>query len=166
MKPHRTIKNIVVHPKDKRDPLQTAEAVYRIDCDSCSKSYIGETGRLFKTRFNEHKNETDKISARTFTRAKKKASTSGDEVFKSAVAEHVAHTNHVIGWDKARIIDLEANETVRWLKESIWVRRRGNSVMNKDEGNYKLQQIYDQLLIAKDRQPGASRDDVTQPTSQ
>ena len=33
--------------------------------------------------------------------------------------------------------------------------------MNKDEGNYKLQRIYDQLLIAEDRQPGASRDDVT-----
>ena len=72
---------MVVHHKDKRDPLQT---VYRIDCESYSKSYIGQTGRLFKTRFNKHKNEMDKISARTFTRATKKASTCGDEVFKSA----------------------------------------------------------------------------------
>jgi hypothetical protein len=35
MKPHRTLRSMVVHPKDKRDPLQTAETVYEIECKSC-----------------------------------------------------------------------------------------------------------------------------------
>ena len=111
MKPHRTLRNMLVHPKDKRDPLQTAEAIYEIPCKNCPKSYIGETGRLFRTRLSEHKAETEKLSANNYTRSQRKASTS--EVFKSAITEHVAASNHVIGWDEAVIIDQEPDKTTR-----------------------------------------------------
>ena len=46
-----------------------------------------------------------------------------------------------------------------WLKESIWIRSRGNNTMNKDEGGYKLNRIFDQLITK--RQPDSTRDDVT-----
>ena len=144
LKPHRTIRNTVVHPKDKRDPLQTAEAVYEIPCDSCNKTYIGETGRLLSKRVEEHKTETDKVTARSFTRSKSTSSTA--EIYKSAIAEHAATQNHVIGFDKASVIDQETNKTTRWLKEAIWIRSRGNATINKDEGGYKLDNIYDQLI--------------------
>jgi hypothetical protein len=80
-------------------------------------------------------------------------------VFKSAIAEHVATDNHVIGWDKAKIIDHEADKTTRWLKEAIWIRSRGANTMNKDEGAYKLDKVFDQLITK--RQPSSNRDDVT-----
>ncbi|XP_072021762.1 uncharacterized protein [Amphiura filiformis] len=60
MKPHRTIRNVLVHPKDKRDPLQSAEVIYEIPCQNCPKTYIVETGRLFETRLTEHKSESEK----------------------------------------------------------------------------------------------------------
>ena len=62
MKPHSTLRNLLVHPKDKRDPLQTAEVVYEIPCKNCPKSYIGESGRLLATRLNEHHLEVNKLS--------------------------------------------------------------------------------------------------------
>ena len=139
-----TIRNVLVHPKDKRDPLQTAEAVYEIPCKSCSKSYIGETGRLLSTRLTEHKSEADKVSSKSFTRSQRKASTTDN--YKSAIAEHVATNNHVIGWEDAKVIDLEADKTTRWLKEAIWIRSRDKNTMNKDEGAYKLDHVYDQLI--------------------
>ena len=36
---------------------------------------------------------------------------------------------------------------------------RGDDTMNKDEGAYKLNRIFDQLI--KKRQPSSTRDDVT-----
>ena len=149
MKPHKTLRNMLVHPKDKRDPLQTAELVYEIPCKNCPKSYIGETGRLFKTRLSEHKLETEKLSSKTYTRSQKESLTS--ETYKSAIAEHVAAQNHVIGWKEAKVIDNESNKTTRWLKEAIWIRSRANNTMNKDEGAYKLDRIYDQVITK--RQP-------------
>ena len=62
-KPHRTLRNFLVHPKDKRDTEQTAECVYEIPCLNCDKSYIGETSRQFSFRLEEHKTEAEKASA-------------------------------------------------------------------------------------------------------
>ena len=72
--------------------------------------------------------------------------------YKSAIAEHAAVNNHVIKWDGAKIIDQEADKTTRWLKEAIWIRSRGHKTMNKDEGAYKLDKVFDQL-ITTGRQP-------------
>ena len=98
MPPHQTLRNFLVHPKDKRGPLKTAEAIYEVPCKGCSNTYIGEIGRLLKTRLAEHKTEADKIRAIYFTRSQRKASTTGTCTFKSAIAEHVAATNHQCYW--------------------------------------------------------------------
>ena len=80
---------------------------------------------MLKTRVNEHKVETKKCSATTFTRSQRKASIEGIDSYKSAIAEHAAVNNHVIEWEGAKIIDQEADKTTRWLKEAIWIRSRG-----------------------------------------
>ena len=48
--PHTTLRRLLVHPKDKVEPEEQDELVYQIMCQSCGAAYIGETGRLFKTR--------------------------------------------------------------------------------------------------------------------
>ena len=47
VKPHTTLRKMLVHPKDKRDPLTTTDSVYELPCSNCKSSYIGETGRRF-----------------------------------------------------------------------------------------------------------------------
>ena len=57
-----TPKNILVHPKDKKDITETSDVVYDIPCKGCDKSYIGETGHLFGTRLQEHQKNSEKKS--------------------------------------------------------------------------------------------------------
>ena len=113
-------------------------------------AYFGKE-RQFSDSFilSEHRTETEKVSAKSYTRAQGKSSTS--EIHKSAITEHVASSNHVIGWDEAKIIDQEPDKTTRSLKESIWIRSRGNKTMNKYEGAYRLDRVYDQIITK--RQP-------------
>jgi len=54
MKPVKTLKSLLVHPKDKQEE-EITDCVYKIPCASCEKNYIGETERKFGTRLKEHK---------------------------------------------------------------------------------------------------------------
>lgn len=45
----------LLKPRDRRPvPLENKPGVYRLDCGSCDKFYIGQTGRSFGIRFKEH----------------------------------------------------------------------------------------------------------------
>ena len=74
LKPHTTLRSLLVHPKDKRDPANTTDAIYEIPCMNCNLCYIGETGRKFNTRLEEHKSEVNKVSGTVTTRADRKES--------------------------------------------------------------------------------------------
>ncbi|XP_072020422.1 uncharacterized protein [Amphiura filiformis] len=102
MKPHNTIKSLLVHPKDKRETNQMCEVVYNIDCKGCEKSYIGETGRAFGTRLKEHQKDAEKAENKKYTRARRKESTT--EFNKSAITDHVAADNHVIDWEELQYL--------------------------------------------------------------
>ena len=70
MKPHSTLRTLLVHPKDKTDPK---EGVYIIDCAGCSKKYVGETKRTLKVRVKEHRTETEKVNkGARYTRDRKR----------------------------------------------------------------------------------------------
>ena len=67
-------------------------------CNNCDSSYIGETGRQFKTRLGVYKKNVDSIAKKVFTRSERKLS---QTVFhKSAMKDQVAINNHVIDWEK------------------------------------------------------------------
>ena len=146
-KPHTTLRSLLVHPKDKRDDHNTTDALYCLPCMNCDLEYIGETGRKFGTRLNEHKTEVDKVSKSLVTRASRKQSLSS--VHKSAVTDHVVEKNHVIGWDRAKVIGTEQNRYKRWVKEAIEIRKRRGATMNRDEGQYFLSHVFDELLLEK-----------------
>ena len=67
--PHQTLRNFVVHPKDKVKDEEKTNLIYRVPCKNCSSSYVGETGRKFGLRIKEHKKEVDSFTAGTQTRA-------------------------------------------------------------------------------------------------
>ena len=140
MRPHKTIKNLLVHPKDKREANQMCEVVYGIGCKGCDESYIEEKGRAFFTRLKEHQSDADKIANRKFTRAQRKESTS--ELNKSAITDHIAQENHVIDWDGAKVLDRDSNQFTRKIREAIWIRRRVSKTMNCDVGSIILDHVW------------------------
>ena len=52
----KTIKNLLVAPKDKEHITQKSGIIYRYRCDrvECDEEYIGESARTFGERFKEH----------------------------------------------------------------------------------------------------------------
>ena len=58
MKPHSTLKSLLVKPEDKTNPK---EGDYNIDCKECDKKNIGETKRKHTTRVKDHRTETEKV---------------------------------------------------------------------------------------------------------
>ena len=134
MRPNTNLRKMLVHPKDKVDPLNTTDCIYEIPCSNCDSTYIGETGRKFATRLEEHKKETGKVTKAkpAYTRQARKESLT--EQSKSAIADHAVQQNHDINWKEARILTKETNAASRHIRESIEIRKKGNKTMNRDEG--------------------------------
>ena len=95
--------------------------MYRIPCHNCDCTYIGETGRNYGKRQEEHRKEVESISSRTFTRSDRKSRAA--EMNKSAITDHVAKENHVINWSGAKSLEREGHRKTRQVKESIWIRK-------------------------------------------
>ncbi|CAH3162664.1 unnamed protein product [Porites evermanni] len=69
VKPQTTLRQVLVHPKDKVDKQKKAGVVYKIPCNQSEKTEIlyfsptqsiGETGRQLGTRITEHRKETER----------------------------------------------------------------------------------------------------------
>ena len=54
----------------------------------------------------------------------------------------------MIDWNEAKIVGRECNRFKRWIKEAIAIRKEGTT-MNRDEGQYNLSHIFDDLLMEK-----------------
>lgn len=154
IRPHKTIRNELVKPKDQRLLGETAECVYKIPCANCEKVYVGETGRRLGTRLQEHQKEVEMegLKQSQYTRSTRLASLS--EYHKSAVTDHTLQMNHVIDWKETKVVDREQDRQTRWIKEAIAIRKEGQMTMNRDEGQYPLPNIYNQVLVthARDKQ--------------
>ena len=87
MKPHSTLKSLLVHPKDKTDPKEGENTT---DCKGCDKKSTGEMKRKLKVRAKEHQSEAEKVSeAVVYTRDRKRQSQS--EMWGSALTDHAAN---------------------------------------------------------------------------
>ena len=143
MKPHTTIRSLVVHPKDKLKTDQKAGVIYKIPCQQCDKSYVGETGRILKDRISEHERDVRLNSKHQYTRSQRKQSEG--EFNKSAITDHCNKENHTIAWDQVKILSQESNTTARRIKEAIAI-KRCTSNMNRNEGTHYLSPIYHSII--------------------
>jgi hypothetical protein len=87
--------------RPERDPLQTAQCIYRIPCEY-SRNYIGETGRPLAVRLREHRHRLQRCLLE-----------------KSKLAERAYEEGHRVGWDDARILEIGSNSRYRKHKESV-----------------------------------------------
>jgi len=118
--------------------------IYRVPCKNCSSSHIRDIGRKFDLR-KEHKKEVDYVTAGTQTRASRASEIS--ITHKSAITDHAVEENHVIDWDKAKVVDREAQQQTRWIKEALWIRKTP-TCMNRDAGSYQLSHTWDQVTCS------------------
>lgn len=100
--------------KDKF-PLET-EGIYKLDCNDCSKCYIGQTGRNIAKRAKEHE--------RAYRLKRPEA---------SAVAEHALETGHKFDFDQIRVVSREDRFFPRLIMESIEIHKHPDNI-NRDDG--------------------------------
>ena len=72
---------------------------------------IGETGRTFGTRLEEHKQEVENVTTRRFTREQTRVSTAIEHT--SAITDHADRNICIIDWEGANVIDRECNINAR-----------------------------------------------------
>ena len=143
MKPVSTLRNELVHPKDKVDKFKTSGVVYGVPCKDCDAIYIGETGRPLATRIKEHKKEVDEIENTIKTRQQRRDMEG--EMFKSAITDHAIHHQHAINWEETCIKDKESTRFKRVIKESIYIMKEKKTI-NRDSGGYKLPKVFGHVL--------------------
>jgi len=100
MKPYKTKKSVLVHPKDKQEKEDFTECVYKVPCANCDMTYISETERKFGVKLQEHRTEVKSKTGCTFTRSLCASSLTEDN--KSALTDHKSQVNHVISCLKRR----------------------------------------------------------------
>ena len=125
-KPTNTLRQQLVHPKDKLGKEKTVSPVYHIPCEDCDEDYIGESERSLKARFDEHK----------------RPSTTTSEVSKHI---HSSQTPHRIDLDSTKVLTTESKWFERGVKEAIFIRGM-SPTLNRDGGRYQLPPIWTNLI--------------------
>ena len=93
--------------------------MYKVLCANFNKTYIGETGRNFGVRLQEHRAEVESKTNRKFIRSLRASRLT--EHNKSALSDHATQENHLINWSQAMVIDREPERLTRWIKEAIHI---------------------------------------------
>jgi len=143
--PLRTLRNELVHSKDKVDYKEVSKCVYKISCKKCDKVYVGETARNLGIRVGEHKKEVESNNTLRFIRISKKAA--DEQQNKSAITDHVTRENHVTDWNGVKVVGHETDRKTRWIKEAIAIRKHKGRAIYTDTVSYFLSSIYDRLLL-------------------
>ena len=120
----KTIKNLLMAPKDQ-DPIKNRSGViYRFKCNrvECDDEYIGESSRTFGERFKEHLKAP------------------------SPVFDHYNSTGHQVSLENFSIVGREEQNLMRAIKEALYI-RVNNPSLNRNIGKYNLPHIWDEVLF-------------------
>ena len=119
-----TIKDLLVHPKDKDNILQKSGAIYRYKCgrSDCDEEYIGESGGTFGERFREHMRVP------------------------SPILDHQNITGYEVSLNNFSIVGREDMAIARTIKEAILIRVNDPS-LNRNIGKFQLPHIWDEVLV-------------------
>jgi hypothetical protein len=86
--------------RPERDPQQMAQCVCNILCD-CDRSYIGKTGRPIAVQLRENRHNLKE-----------------GLLEKLKLVKRACEEGHMVGWDEARILEIESNSRYMKYKES------------------------------------------------
>ena len=134
-KPHLTSKDILPKAKDSVERSSRSGVVYQIPCRDCTGIYIGETGRVYKTRLAEHKRDLKpanlaKIDDKNFNK-------------KTALVNQDITKDHRVDWDHSKILIFERDFIKHRFLESLFIHNSENAIDDKENCIYC--EIYDNL---------------------
>ena len=118
-----TIKELLVHLKDRDNILQKSGVIYRYTCGraDCEDEYIGELGRTFAERFREHMRAP------------------------SPIHDHFNIIGHEVSLDNFSIVGREDQSMARTIREAMLIRVNDPS-LNRNICKYQLPHIWDEVL--------------------
>jgi len=91
-------------------------AVYKIFCNNCNASYVGQTKRKIVTRINEH------IKNVGFVESKH-----------SVITKHILEFNHRFDWKNVKIMDLEPHYYKRLISEMLYIKIQDNGLNSVED---------------------------------
>ena len=121
IRPFNTIRGRLVHPKDQLDRLDQAGVVYKISCNDCDATYVGETERKLNTRFKEHHRSS------------------------SPVGQHMELRRHSVDEESVSVLHRETDWYRRGVAEAIFVQQE-SPCLNRGRERHILPAIYKELL--------------------
>jgi len=120
-------KFVKVH-KDQNHILSKNNVVYKISCNDCEASYVGQTKRQLNTRLKKHKNNVKQ-----------------DKSKHSVISEHIIKYNHTFDWNNMRIMDRESNYFKRIVSEMIHIKEQ-KAGLNLNSDTELLNESYFDIL--------------------
>ncbi|KYN08066.1 hypothetical protein ALC62_00911, partial [Cyphomyrmex costatus] len=114
--------------KDRLPHHLLNDVVYRIECNDCDCSYVGQTGRSLITRIKEHKNHINRNTSQH-----------------SVITQHRLETFHDFNWDSVRILDKEESFNKRLISEMIHINMQNNGLNLKND-TQNLNALYAELF--------------------
>ena len=91
-----TLQQLLMKPSDPVSKENVVGPVYKINCGECEATYVGETERSLKSRFNEHRTPSSTTS----------------EIAKHI---HVEQPEHYVELENTEILITES----RWFKRGV-----------------------------------------------
>ena len=105
--------------KDSLPNSKKKNVVYKIQCNDCDASYVGQTRRLLKTRISEHRNDIRKSTGN-----------------RSVISEHRTLHSHDFNWDNVKILDSEMYFNKRLISEMLFIKLQSNSLNSQTDTEF------------------------------
>jgi len=107
---------IIKVQKDPTEHTQKNNIVYKIICNNCEASYVGQTKRKMMTRIKEHQNNI-KL----------------DKSKHSVITEHILELGHNFNWNNIKVLDTEPHYNKRLISEMLHIREQKKGInLHKD----------------------------------
>ena len=119
-----TIKDCLVHAKDRDAILQKSGVIYRYKSGrvDCEEEYIGESGKTSVERFREHMRAL------------------------SPIHDHHNTTDHDLSIGIFSIVGREDQSIAKSIKEAILI-RVNDQFLNRNIGKQQLPHVWDEMLV-------------------
>ena len=144
---HNKLNRIIKGGKDRIEPLQQTGVVYKLNCQNCEASYVGQTKRKLTTRIKEHKADIKK-----------------EQENMSVVSTHRISNNHDFQWENVEILDIEQNYHRRLISEMIHIKGQKEGI-NKQSDVQLLPECYHTIIRKHSQRLPNSRQTAVDKTS-
>jgi len=119
---------IIKAQKDRLPDFSKKNVVYKISCNDCDATYVGQTKRKLNTRITEHRNQINSKSSH-----------------KTVITEHRLRYNHEFDWTNVEILDKETFYWKRIISEMLNIQLQKNALNCQTDTEY-LDKTYTAIL--------------------